>query len=407
MLKTVFSPKTGEIIKIPASKSEVHRLLICAALADKTTAVYCDALNDDIEATVSCLNSLGAEISYNDGVFTVNPIKNVPENAVLHCKESGSTLRFLLSLTSFFGNGATFVTEGRLGDRPLSPLKEELENAGVNIKKNNNEIRVSGKCNKTSFSIEGNVSSQFISGLMFMLTLTGGEIEITGKTESRPYIEMTIDALKRFGCDIGFNENKITVPKTVPLISPEKVSAGGDWSNGAFFLSAGIIGKEKITISGLKSDSTQGDRKIIDVLRDFGGNIEINENSITAYPSVLHGNTVDARDIPDLVPVLSVVSANAKGTTVIKNCARLRLKESDRIAAVNNMIKNLGGKITVVNDDIIIEGFPLSGGEIDSVNDHRIAMSGAVAAFSTDGPVTINGAEAVKKSYPGFWDEIR
>ncbi len=407
MIKTLFSPKTSGIIKIPASKSEVHRLLICAALSDKETKVYCDGLNDDIEASVSCLNSLGAEISFSDGMFTVKPIRDIPEKPVLHPKESGSTLRFLLPLTSLFGKDAVFVTEGRLGDRPLSPLKEELEEAGVTITKEENRIRVSGRCEKTAFSIAGNVSSQFISGLIFMLTKTGGEIEITGKAESRPYIEMTLDALKTFGCDISFTKNIITVPKTAPLSSPEEVRAGGDWSNAAFFLSAGVIGKEKITLTGLKTDSVQGDKRIIAVLRDFGADIEINKNGITASPSPLRGITIDAEDIPDLVPVLSVVAANAEGKTEIKNCGRLRLKESDRIEAVYNMIKNLGGKIAVANESIIIEGSPLTGGEIDSVNDHRIAMSGAVASFCTESPVTIKGAEAVKKSYPVFWDEIR
>ncbi len=407
MIKTLFSPKTSGIIKIPASKSEVHRLLICAALSDKETRVYCDGLNDDIDATVSCLNSLGAKISFSDGAFTVKPIRDVPESPELHPKESGSTLRFLLPLTALFGKDAVFVTEGRLGDRPLSPLKEELRKAGVTIIKEENRICVSGKCEKTAFSITGDVSSQFISGLIFMLSKTGGEIEITGTTESRPYIEMTIDALKAFGCDVSFCGNIITVPKTAPLSSPEEVRAGGDWSNAAFFLSAGVIGNEKITLTGLKTDSVQGDKRIIQVLRDFGADIEVNDSKLTAYPSVLHGITVDARDIPDLVPVLSVVAANAKGKTEIKNCERLRLKESDRIEAVYNMIKNLGGKITVENDNIIIEGSPLTGGEVDSFNDHRIAMSAAAAAFSTNGTVTVKVAEAVKKSYPSFWDEIR
>ena len=407
MIKTVLAPVTNDIIKIPASKSEVHRLLICAALSDSTTKIFCDGTNEDIEATAECLRALGAEITHKDGAFTVKPLCDVPEKPVLCCNESGSTLRFLLPVAAFFGKDTVFSTKGRLGDRPLSPLKEELEGAGVTITKVSNEIRLSGKCNKTAFTIAGNVSSQFISGLMFMLTKTGGEIEITGKTESRPYIEMTIDALRQFGCSISFIGNKITVPKTSPLISPSEVKAGGDWSNSAFFLSAGIIGKNAITLTGLKADSVQGDKKIVDILREFGGRIEENEKGITAYPSPLHGITIDAGDIPDLVPVLSVVAANAEGSTEIKSCGRLRLKESDRIEAVYNMIKNLGGKITVENDTIIIEGPALQGGSIDSVNDHRIAMSGAIAAFASDGAVTINGAEAVKKSYPTFWDEIR
>ncbi len=407
MIKTLFNPVTDGIIKIPASKSEVHRLLICAALSDKATKIFCDGTNEDIEATAECLRALGAEIIYNDKAFTVEPIRAVPENPVLSCNESGSTLRFLLPLASFFGKDTVFVTKGRLGDRPLSPLKEELEAAGVKITKENGEIRLSGSCSRTSFSIEGNVSSQFTSGLIFLLTKTGGGIEITGTPESRPYIEMTIDALRQFGCSISFSGNRISVAKTAPLISPEEAAAGGDWSNSAFFLSAGLIGKKAITLTGLYADSVQGDKKIVDILREFGGRIEIGEKGITAYPSSLRGITLDARDIPDLVPVLSVVAANAEGTTEIKSCGRLRLKESDRIEAVYNMIKNLGGKIRVENDSIIIEGSALRGGSVDAVNDHRIAMSAATAAFCTEGAVTVNGAEAVKKSYPSFWDEIR
>ncbi len=407
MIKTVFSPKTAETIKIPPSKSEVHRLLICAALADKETTIHCDGTNDDIEATVSCLNSLGADISFDNGIFTVNPVKDAPASPKLFCRESGSTLRFLLPITAFYGNNSVFVTEGRLGDRPLSPLKEALEEKGADFIKNGNAITVAGKCTGEFFSIAGNVSSQFISGLLFMLTKTGGEIEITGTIESRPYIEMTLDALRLFGCDAEFNGNIIKVPEVNPLISPGNAAAGGDWSGAAFFLTAGIIGKEEITLEGLKLNSLQGDSRIADILRKFGGSIISDGDTITAKPSSLHAVNIDAKDIPDLVPVLCVAAANARGTTVIKNCSRLRLKESDRIEAVYNMIKNLGGKITVENDDIIIEGSPLTGGEVDAVNDHRIAMSGAVAAFGADAPVTIKGAEAVKKSYPAFWDEIR
>ncbi len=407
MIKTVKKPKTTGAIKAIASKSEVHRLLICAALGDKKSEIVCQNINADIKATAECLAALGAEITYENGIFSVLPIKNPPENASLPCNESGSTLRFLLPVTAILGKGGIFKTEGRLSERPLSPLKEELERAGVSIKTSGKDITVFGKCEETVFSIAGNVSSQFISGLMFMLTFTGGRINITGNTESRPYIEMTIDALRLFGCDIDFSDNIISVPKTCPLRSPEKAKSFGDWSNAAFFIVAGVTGKEKITVTGLDMGSRQGDKKIVDVLRSFGAEIEIRENEVTAYPSSLKATDIDAKDIPDLVPVLSVAAANATGTTKIYNCSRLRIKESDRIEAVKEMITALGGKITVINDDIIIEGYPLSGGKVDSKNDHRIAMSAAVAAFSTENEVTVINAEAVNKSYPSFWDEIK
>lgn len=407
MTKTVKKPEISGKIKAIASKSEAHRLLICAALGNRKTEIVCENLNADIKATAECLSSLGAKIDYNNGIFSVSPIKNTPEDPLLPCNESGSTLRFLLPVVAILGKGGVFMTEGRLSERPLSPLKEELERAGTNIENHNKEIKVFGKCTETDFTIAGNVSSQFISGLMFMLTFTGGKITVTGNIESRPYIDMTADALRLFGCNIDFSENIITVPKTVPLISPEKTKSFGDWSNAAFFITAGVIGKKPVTVTGLDIHSRQGDKKIIDVLHSFGADIKVKEDEITAYPSLLSASDIDARDIPDLVPVLSVAAANAKGKTKIYNCSRLRIKESDRIEAVKKMISALGGKISIINDDIIIEGSALKGGTVSSENDHRIAMSAAVAAFSTENEVTVIDAEAVNKSYPSFWDEIK
>ena len=407
MNKTIKCPKAPDKLKAISSKSEVHRLLIAAALSDKTTRIKCESINEDIRATAGCLQSLGARISYTDSSFTVEPITDPPENPELFCNESGSTLRFLLPLAAFYGKGCAFVTEGRLALRPLSPLKEELEKSGCIIKTEEKKITISGKCTENAFRIPGNVSSQFISGLLFMLTKTGGKIIITEAVESRPYIEMTIDVLRKFGCKIDFTDNEITIEKTCPLVSPLNTDSFGDWSNAAFFLSAGVIGKEKITVTGLDINSKQGDKKIIDILCSAGAKIDINGNEITAHPSVLHSFSTDASDTPDLVPVLTVVAANAEGTTKIYGCSRLRIKESDRIESVVKMITALGGKICADDDCIIVEGYPLSGGIVSSENDHRIAMSAAVAAFGTKNEITIENAQAVNKSYPSFWDEIR
>lgn len=407
MIKELKEPKTSGVIKAIASKSEVHRLLICAALADGETRIICEKTNADIEATAKCLTALGADIAYKDGAFTVRPISETPEMPLLLCNESGSTLRFLLPLSAFLGKGGRFITEGRLAERPLTPLKEELERTGAIISINGKEISVDGKCNGREFTIAGNVSSQFISGLMFMLTKTGGKITVTGKIESLPYIRMTAEALRIFGCNTVFDDNTIEIPKTSPLKSPGEIKGMGDWSNAAFFITAGVIGKEKITVTGLDTSSLQGDKRITDILISFGAEIEISKNSVTAYPSQLTAIDFSAEDIPDLVPVLSVAAAFAKGTTRIRGCSRLRLKESDRIEAVKNMITALGGNIETEADDIIIHGQPLWGGNVNSENDHRIAMSAAVAAFGTKNTVTIEQAEAVNKSYPSFWDEIR
>lgn len=407
MIKVLKNPETNSTIKAIASKSEVHRLLICSALSDKKTSVLCEELNEDIIATVDCLTALGAEITYKDKTFSVTPVRELASSPVLPCNESGSTLRFLLPLVCASGKGGTFDTRGRLSRRPLTPLKEELEKSGAVINTADNLISVSGKCSSAGFTLPGNVSSQFISGLMFMLSGTGGTINVTGNIESRPYIEMTAYALKKFGCEVHFSDNVITVEKTCPLISPVKITSSGDWSNAAFFITLGVIGKKAITVTSLDPSSKQGDKEIVNILKAAGAKIEVGENCVTAYPSELSGTLIDAKNVPDLVPVLSVAAANARGTTRIYNCSRLRIKESDRIEAVKEMIDALGGKIYVENDDIIIEGSPLTGGTVNSKNDHRIAMSAAIAAFTTKNEVTIIDAEAVNKSYPTFWDEIR
>lgn len=407
MIKTLHCPETSGNIKIINSKSEAHRMLICAALADKKTEIHCESINEDISATANCLKALGAEIAYTNGTFTVEPIREINDNAALPCNESGSTLRFLLPFVSAQNGSFRFITKGRLAQRPLSPLKEELTDGGCSISADEQVISVSGKCAKNRFSIAGNVSSQFISGLMFMLTLSGGEIEITGNTESLPYIEMTAQALQQFGCDIKINDNIITVPKTNPLISPEEIQINGDWSNAAFFITAGVIGKKPISVSGLDINSKQGDKAIVDILKKAGADIRISGNTVTAYPSELTGTEICAKNIPDLVPVLSVAATKCKGQTKISGCARLRLKESDRIETVKEMISSLGGDIDADNDTVTINGKTLSGGTVNSHNDHRIAMSAAVAAFSCSEKITVLEAEAVKKSYPSFWDEIK
>ena len=233
-----------------------------------------------------------------------------------------------------------------------------------------------------------------------MLSVSGGEIEITGKTESAPYIDMTVNALKSFGCPVEKTENGYKITKTNPLRSPEKITAKGDWSNAAFFITAGVVGKKSITVTGLEPDSAQGDKAIIDELKKLGAKIACNGNSVTAFPSTLNAADIDASQIPDLVPILSVAAAYAEGTTRIYGAGRLRIKESDRLQTVCDMLTALGGKVTITSDGLEITGSSLSGGEFSSCNDHRIAMSGAVAATLCDKAVTINGSEAVKKSYP-------
>ncbi len=374
----------GDLTVIP-SKSQAHRLLICAAFSDKPTLLQCAETNRDIEATADCLTALGAKILRTDSGYTVFPVKAVPEQAELHCRESGSTLRFLLPVAGALGVDALFTMEGRLPQRPLSPLWEEMERMGCTLTRPTSDtIRCTGKLRSGAYRIDGGISSQYITGLLLALSLlgSGSQLEITGKAESRPYIEMTKAAISLFGGDPDH-------PGEKRFHSPGAVSVEGDWSNGAFFLAANGLGS-CLNLHGLDPDSPQGDRAVLGIL------------------PLLHSGAprVSAADIPDLVPILSVAAASNHGA-VFTDIRRLRMKESDRVASVMAMLKSLGGRAEA--DDNTLTVFPsgFTGGVVDSFNDHRIAMSAAIAATVCTGPVTVLGAECVSKSYPGFWEEYR
>ena len=430
MDKHLNRPRLQGSLRAPSSKSEAHRALIVAALSHlyggdpQEIRVYCTDLNQDIEATVRCLSALGARIDQDGEYLLVTPITTLPESAHLYCGESGSTLRFLLPVCCALGategapSGFTAYMhmEGRLPERPLSPLYEELVAHGASLSPmGSNPLTVKGKLTSGDYSLDGGVSSQFISGLLFALPLLGEDssIRVTGKVESEPYIYMTQKILQSLvreitcQCPVFYGITGRNHRRTACSI--ENFSVGGDWSGAAFFLTAGLLNRQgSVTVSGLDVDSSQGDRAIVDVLRRMGGKIISNaDGSLTVLPSHLHGVEIDASQIPDLVPILAVAASVAEGETVITGAARLRLKESDRLQTVSHMITALGGHITKTEDGLIIRGVPrLAGGVVDSAGDHRIAMSGGVASLVCEGSVTITGAETVAKSYPTFWEEL-
>ena len=384
---TIYPGKlSGEIQAIP-SKSQAHRLLICAAFSDKETILECGQTNKDIEATVRCLNALGANICRTDNGYQISPISSFPEATEIDCGESGSTLRFILPIVCALGISTTIRMHGRLPYRPLSPLWEELERMGAFLSRpTETTIQTSGKLHSGNFKISGNVSSQYISGLLFAAALLEGEstIEITGKLESKPYIDMTQLALKTFGVDT----TDFRVTGSYPFQSPEKLNVEGDWSNAAFFLAAKALGNS-INISNLNMHSPQGDRAVTEIF----SNIDTIES-------------ISAADIPDLVPILAVVFG-VKKDIVFTDIARLRLKESDRVESVCNMLNKLGAKADATENTLTVTAGKYHSCTIDSVGDHRIAMAAAIAATVADGPVTILGAECVAKSYPSFWEEYK
>ncbi|MBQ7378792.1 MAG: 3-phosphoshikimate 1-carboxyvinyltransferase [Clostridia bacterium] len=412
MQVTLHSPAPRGTLPSFPSKSEAHRYLICAAFADAPTHIVCAAANDDIDATVSCLCALGADITRTADGFSVTPIKSFPDTASMDCGESGSTLRFLLPVICALGTHASLTLHGRLPARPLSPLYELLlENGACISPQGSNPLEVSGKLCGSDFSIAANVSSQFISGLLFALPLldldTPCTIRLIGQMESRPYLDMTLAALAIFGVKVAEQNGVLTIPAHSHFTSPSTLVVGGDWSGAAPWLCMGAVGKHPITVTGLDTASGQGDKAILSVLADMGARVDADQSTITITPCQLRGIELDAANIPDLVPVIAATAALSEGTTHITGAARLRIKESDRLMTTTAVLRALGADIQETQDGLIIHGKPtLSGGAVDAFGDHRIAMTAAVAALGCQAPVTIDGAQAVAKSYPTFWEQL-
>lgn len=430
---------TGTIPAVDA-KSYAHRLLMAAALADVPTRIRCRTRSADILATVRVMRALGAEIEDLGEAFLVRPIgmclaeKGLrPEDldeVTLDCGESGTTERFILPIVAALGRKAAVTGAGRLAERPLSPLSDVLRAAGVSLSEEGVfPLHVAGRIGVGDYAIAGNVSSQFVGGLLYALSLQPREsgsraavstLELTGTVESAPYIRMTVEVLRAFGVEVevSHDERKYVVrgaDASGLLVSPGAAQVEGDWSNAAFWLVAGAVGGigtkgiSDITVTGLKPDSAQGDRAVAAILERMGAEVRVAGDAVTVRPPEngrLHGLTVDAAQIPDLVPVLSVAAACAEGVTTFVNAGRLRIKESDRLATTAAMLRSLGVEVTEGETTLTVAGRagrPLTGGTVSGANDHRIVMAAAVAATVASGPVVIEGARAARKSYPDFF----
>lgn len=427
-MQVKITPKSlSGCVRAPVSKSAAHRLLICAALGDKPCTIRCEGTNADIEATASCLTALGADIRRDGDCFFVTPMTAPIQGATLDCGESGSTLRFLLPIVCALNADCSLVGHGRLPSRPLSPLYEELVAHGASLSENGKmPLFASGELSAGRFTIDGGVSSQFISGLLFALPLLNepAEIAVTGKTESARYIDLTLEALAAFGIVPEKTATGWRFDGTERYRSPESLSVEGDWSNAAFWLVAGALPRtegspdDSLTVTGLRADSLQGDKAIVPLLKRFGAKVEQEGDAYTVTAAPLHGIEIDAADIPDLVPILSVAAAFAQGETVIRNIARLRIKESDRVATVLFLLGAFGVSAFADENTLTVFGGGSEGGTpaisapvLDSFNDHRIAMSAAVFASAAVGDtendaLIIETAEAVRKSYPDFYERF-
>ena len=409
MTRTVAPGPRAGVIQIPASKSQAHRMLICAALSREPSRLILDGFSADIEATMQCLEALGARCEETANGLSVTPVGVCPAQARLDVGESGSTLRFLLPVLGALGVQAEIRMHGRLPERPLSPLWEVLEAHGMRLQQDGTILHTDGQLIAGDYSLPGNVSSQFISGLLFALPLLGGNstLAVTGALQSARYVAMTEQALAAAGIFTKKDGQVWQIDGGQRYAAPAVQTVEGDWSNAAFFLCMGALSETGVTVTGLNPESLQADRAITEILTRFGAELTVSGQTVTVRRGALHGITLDAGPIPDLIPVVSCLAALCEGETRIINAARLRLKESDRLQTTAALISALGGSVRELPDGLVILGRArLSGGTADACGDHRIAMSAAMAACGCEGPVTVLGSECVAKSYPAFWEDL-
>lgn len=393
-------------LKLPSSKSAAHRLIMGAALCREGTTILEDvSVSEDITATLEGVRALGTAVERVGNDWHIGPIKPTV-GGIIDCGASGSTLRFLMPVGGALGAEATFLGRDKLPSRPLTPYFREFPSHGLNIEGERLPIRLSGRLRGGKYRIEGNISSQFITGLLYALPLCeeDSQLEIQGHLESEPYVNMTIAALKTFGIAVYKESYGYSVPGRQRYAgAEERVLVEPDLSQGAFFLVANALGS-KVSIEGLEGvlrTTRQGDGRIVEILEKMGYNYR-NPH----FSRALDHFEVDVSDIPDLVPVLAVLGSFGSRPSRITNASRLRLKECDRLAVMAGTINALGGHVEETSDSLTIHPKRLRGGVVDGSGDHRIVMAAAVAATAAEGPVTITGAEAVDKSYPQFFRDF-
>lgn len=406
VLPSVFN---GEVT-LPPSKSDVHRAILCASLARGKSVISPVDMSQDILATIDCAKALGADITIDGSTVYVDGTNLFGSKAAeLNCRESGSTLRFFIPVAAAGGVAATFTGKGRLPQRPIGIYLDCLPKFGVKCTTEGGlPLDISGRLQSGCFEVPGNVSSQFITGLLLALPLTGKDctIAVTSPLQSVGYINMTIRTMGVFGVKVEATENGYFI-KGGQSYKPCRYTCEGDWSQAAFFMAAGALGG-RLTLKGLRTDSIQGDMQCLEIFKEFGADITVTPNGITVTGGDLKGISIDATQIPDLVPILAVTAAFAKGSTNIYGAERLRIKESDRLNAISTCLNKVGARVTEKPDGLIIEGVKsAAGGSVEGYNDHRIVMSMAICAEKSTAPIEISDKESINKSYPSFFEDYK
>ena len=414
MLVTISPPaRIGGTVSAPPSKSMAHRAVLCSALAKGTSHIENLEFSKDISATLAAAGQLCARVESGPADVLVEGLGHFrPVFGPVDCCESGSTLRFLIPLASLTGQSITFVGRGRLMERPQSVYETLYREQNLHFEQANGQLTVAGSLRSGEYTLAGNVSSQFISGLLFALPLLAGDstLHLVPPVESRSYIEMTRAAQAAFGVTSHWLDDTTLCIPGGQQYHPRDYIVEGDYSQAAFLAVLGAV-KGGITLTGLAAETLQGDAAILDILRRCGAKFTRTEAGLVFEQASLHGVDIDLADCPDLGPVLMVLGLLCEGTTVIRNAERLRIKESDRIAAMEAELRACGGVLSSEGGTITVQGCkprlhapeaPLSGH-----NDHRVVMSLTVLALAADIPLAINEAEAVQKSWPHFFDALK
>ena len=403
------------VVSAPPSKAYTHRMLIAASLSNGTSKIFNPLISDDTQATLEAVKALGAETELHENYWTIHGQETLktPDQPI-DCRESGSTLRFMIPVAALALGPSKFTFRASFERRPVVPLLESLKELGVEslVQRNNSSVEVRGggiRGGKTS--IRGDISSQFISGLLFACPKANEdtEIAVTTNLESKGYVEMTLEVLLEHGLEGVVNPEllRLWIPSNQVYRSCDH-TIPGDFSSAAFLLAAAAVTSSRVTVKNLEYQTAQGDRAIVGIIKEMGAAVKIRDNSVEVEGTQLVGVDIDAKDIPDLVPVCAVLACYAEGRSEIYNAKRLRYKESDRLDSISTELKKMGADIVVNEDGLTIQGScSLHGTTIDPHNDHRIAMSCAVAALGAVGETKIQNVECINKSYPQFFSDLR
>ena len=403
------------VVSAPPSKAYSHRMLIAASLSNGTSKIFNPLVSDDTQATLEAIKALGAQTELHKNYWTIHGQETLktPDQPI-DCRESGSTLRFMIPVATLAPGPSTFLFGASFERRPVTPLLESLKELGAEsiIQRNGSSVMVcGGRLRGGKTSIRGDISSQFISGLLFASPKAkeDTEIAVTTQLESKGYVEMTLEVLVKHGLEgtITPSLSRLWIPANQNYV-PSDHTVPGDFSSAAFLLAAAAVTSSRVSVNRLEYQTSQGDKAIIDILQDMGASVKIGDDSVEVEGGQLVGVDIDAKDIPDLVPVCAVLACYAKGRSEIYNAKRLRYKESDRLNSIYTELKKMGADIVVNEDGLTINGsHTLKGTTIDPHNDHRIAMSCTVAALGAVGETKIQNVECINKSYPQFFNDLR